>query len=231
MVPTGEGYVTVDRPVREWNGLLIPDPGVYTLDDAHKRIGFLAQHMMVSPIRGEFAKGTASIVVARDPLQSSISATIRADSINTHNPERDAHLSSPDFLDVGRYPTLEYRSTGIVWEAESDPIFHWARLRNNPLGRRGTVADLPPAATRSSGRFVIKGLLTVKDVTRPIDMHMEFGGARRDPYEREIFGFSATAELDREDYGLLWNVMLEAGGVLVGKKIRIEIAGEAIRES
>lgn len=223
--------MTVERPVREWNGLIIPDPGVYTLDEAHKRIGFQAQHMMVSPIRGEFAEGAATIVVGTDPLRSSISATIRAASINTHNPERDAHLSSADFLDVARYPTLEYRSTGIAWEADTDPIFNWARLRNNPLGRRGTVADLPPAATRASGRFVIKGYLTVKSVTRPIDMHMEFGGARRDPYGREIFGFSATAEIDREDYGLIWNVMLEAGGVLVGKKIRIELAGEAIRSS
>ncbi|GIE32486.1 hypothetical protein Ait01nite_055310 [Actinoplanes italicus] len=223
--------MTVERPVREWNGLIIPDPGVYTLDEAHKRIGFVAQHMMVSPIRGEFARGAATIVVATDPLRSSISATIRTDSINTHNPERDAHLSSPDFLDVNRYPTIEYRSTAITWEADSDPIFNWVRLRNNPLGRRGTAADLPPAATRASGRFVIRGYLTVKSVTRPIDMHMEFGGARRDPYGREIFGFSASAELDREDYGLLWNVMLESGGVLVGKKIRIELAGEAIRNA
>ena len=223
--------MTVERPVREWNGLVIPEPGVYTLDEAHKRIGFVAQHMMVSPIRGEFAAGSATIVVAADPLRSQVSATIQARSINTHNPERDAHLSSPDFLDVDRYPTLEYRSSSLVWESDSDPIFHWARLRNNPLGRRGTVADLPPAATRASGRFVLKGYLTVRDVTRPIDMHMEFGGARRDPYGRDIFGFSATAEMDREDYGLVWNVVLEAGGVLVGKKIRIEIAGEAIRES
>ncbi|KHD72285.1 polyisoprenoid-binding protein [Actinoplanes utahensis] len=211
--------------------MIIPDPGVYTLDDAHKRIGFVAQHMMVSPIRGEFADGAATIVVGTDPLRSSISATIRSASINTHHPERDAHLSSADFLDVARHPTLEYRSTGIAWEADSDPIFNWARLRNNPLGRRGTVADLPPAATRASGRFVIKGYLTIKGVTRPVDMHMEFGGARRDPYGREIFGFSATAEIDREDYGLIWNVMLEAGGVLVGKKVRIELAGEAIRSS
>jgi polyisoprenoid-binding protein YceI len=187
--------------------------------------------MMVSPIRGEFARGAATIVVATDPLRSSISATIRTDSINTHNPERDAHLSSPDFLDVSRYPTIEYRSSSIAWESDSDPIFNWVRLRNNPLGRRGTAADLPPAATRASGRFVIRGYLTVKGITRPIDMHMEFGGARRDPYNREIFGFSASAELDREDYGLLWNVMLESGGVLVGKRIRIELAGEAIRNA
>src|SRR4051812_4785153 len=103
----------VDGPIREWNGLRIPDPGVYTLDEAHKRIGFTAQHMMVSPIRGEFAQGTARILVGEDPLRSAISATIVAGSVNTHNPERDTHLSSPDFLDVGTYPTLEYRSTGI----------------------------------------------------------------------------------------------------------------------
>ena len=57
--------MTVERPVREWNGLVIPDPGVYTLDEAHKRIGFVAQHMMVSPIRGEFAKGAGKPAVSR----------------------------------------------------------------------------------------------------------------------------------------------------------------------
>jgi polyisoprenoid-binding protein YceI len=227
----GESYVNVDRPIREWNGLMIPDPGVYTLDEAHKRIGFVAQHMMVSPIRGEFAAGSAQIYVAEDPLQSQVTASIRADSINTHNPERDTHLSSADFLDVERYKTLEFRSTGIQWEAENDPIFQWARLRNNPLARRGNQADLPSAATRASGKFVVKGLLTIKDVTRPINLSMEFGGARRDPYGRDIFGFSASAEFDREDYGLVWNVLLESGGVLVGKKVRIEIAGEAIRDA
>lgn len=223
--------MNVDRPIREWNGLMIPDPGVYTLDEAHKRIGFVAQHMMVSPIRGEFARGTASILVTDDPLKSQVSASIESASVNTHHPERDTHLSSPDFLDVERYPTLEFRSTGITWEADSDPIFQWARLRNNPLARRGAQADLPSAATRAAGRFLIAGHLRIKDVTRPINLHMEFGGARRDPYGRDIFGFSAHADIDREDYGLVWNVLLETGGVLVGKKVRIEIAGEAIRES
>ena len=126
----------VDQPIRDWNGLLIPEPGRYTLDEAHKRIGFTARHMMVSPVRGEFAKATARIVVAEDPLRSAIAATIHADSVNTHNPERDAHLSSADFLDVVNYPTLEYRSTGISWQEGNDSIFYWARLRLNGLIRR-----------------------------------------------------------------------------------------------
>jgi polyisoprenoid-binding protein YceI len=78
---------------------------------------------------------------------------------------------------------------------------------------------------------VLAGELTIKGITRPVDLQVEFGGARRDPYGQDIFGFSATADIDREDYGLLWNVTLERGGVLVGKNVRIEIAGEAIRQS
>jgi polyisoprenoid-binding protein YceI len=213
---------------RIWEGLTIPAPGTYLLDQAHKRIGFLARHMMVSPVRGEFAEGSARIVVDEDPLSSSVGATIQAASVNTGNPERDAHLSSPDFLDVERHPTLEYRSTGIKWQGNEDPIFYWARLRTYRTGRKDSV---PPQVTRAAGRFLLMGELTVKGITRQVDLQVEFGGARRDPYGRDIFGFSASAEIDREDYGLLWNVLLESGGVLVGKNVRIEIAGEAIRQS
>ncbi|XVU21108.1 YceI family protein [Actinoplanes sp. CA-054009] len=220
----------VDRPIREWNGLTIPDPGVYVLDEAHKRLGFLAQHMMVSPIRGEFARGTATIVIGEDPARSSVTASIEAASITTHNPDRDTHLSSPDFLDVENYPTLEYRSTGVQWQENNDAIFQWARLRNNPLTRRSGAAEIP-AAAKQNGKFVVNGLLTIRDVTRPVDLQVEYGGARRDPYGRDIFGFSATAQFEREDFGLVWNVALETGGFLVGKTVKIEIAGEAFAES
>lgn len=218
-----------DRPTRLWNGMTIPEPGVYHLDEAHKRIGFQAQHMMVSAVRGEFARGSARIEVAEDPLRSSVTATIETASLTTHNEDRDVHLRSPDFLDVERFPTLEYRSSGLTWQENKDEIFYWARLRNNPLTRRGAAAPVPETA-QSPGKFVLRGELTVRDVTRPVDLQLEFGGARRDPYGKDIFGFSATADIDREEFGLVWNVALEAGGVLVGKKVRIEIAGEGILE-
>ena len=83
-----------------------------------------------------------------------------------------------------RYPTLEFRSTGIEWQENNEAIFQWARLRNNPLNRRPSAADLP-AVARSTGRFVVHGNLTIKNVTRPIDLQMEYGGARRDPYDRD----------------------------------------------
>jgi polyisoprenoid-binding protein YceI len=219
----------VDRPTREWNGMVIPSPGIYDLDEAHKRIGFTAQHMMVSPVRGEFTKGQARIVVTDDPLQSTVTAVIRTGSIDTTNPERDAHLSGVDFLDVQRHPTLEFRSTGVKWRENDDEIFSWATLRaTNRITRR--PVNVPEVPARRAGKFVLSGDLRIRDVTQPVELTVEFGGARRDPYGRDIVGFSAHTEINREDYGLVWNVALESGGVLVGRKVRIEIAGEAIRQ-
>ncbi|PZG24067.1 polyisoprenoid-binding protein [Micromonospora craterilacus] len=215
---------------RIWDGMSIPAPGSYELDAAHKRIGFVARHMMVSPVRGEFREASAHILVAEDPLQSSIAVTIAAGSLDTANADRDTHLRSADFLDVEEFPTLEYRSTGIALLEKTDPIFFWAKLKNHRLGRRAESAEPSPEANPVTARFVLTGELTVKGVTRTVDLQVEFGGARRDPYGQDIFGFSATAEIDREDYGLVWNVALESGGVLVGKNVRIEIAGEAIRQ-
>ncbi|WP_433534833.1 YceI family protein [Micromonospora sp. CA-249363] len=209
--------------------MTIPIAGTYRLDQAHKRIGFLSRHMMVSPVRGEFAEASAEITVGEDPLRSGVSATIAAASISTGSADRDTHLKSADFLDVERYPTLEYRSTGITWQNNDDPIFYWARLRNHRLGGRGRSHNPPPPS--EPNRFVLAGELTVKGITRAVNLQVNFGGARRDPYGQNIFGFSATAEINREDYGLLWNVALESGGVLVGRTVQIEIAGEAIHQA
>ena len=87
--------MTTARPVRQWNGLTVPDAGTYALDEAHKRIGFTGMHMMVSPVRGEFTRASATILVGEDPLASAVSATIETASLTTHHEERDAIGSSP----------------------------------------------------------------------------------------------------------------------------------------
>ncbi len=222
---------TADRPIREWRGLTIPDPGTYELDEAHKRVGFVAQHMMVSPVRGEFARAAATIVVREDPLESAVRAIIATESLNTHHEDRDAHLKSEDFLDVVNFPVIEFRSTGLAWHGEKDAILQWARLRNHNADRQRVSSSTIERADRNKAIFDVTGDLRIKDVSRQVVLRMEFGGARRDPYNRDIFGFHATTEIDREDFGLVWNVALETGGWLVGKKIRIEIAGEAIYQA
>ena len=81
------------------------------------------------------------------------------------------------------------------------------------------------------GTWKLTGDLTVRDVTRPVVLDVEFLGASPDPWGGQRIGFTATTEVDREDWGLTWNMALESGGVLVGKKVRLELNIQATRVS
>ena len=98
------------------------------------------------------------------------------------------------------------------------------------------VETFPTITFRSTGVAVgagsveVTGDLTIKDVTRPVTLDAEFDGAQADPWGGQRLGFSAHTDIDREDWGLTWNVALETGGVLVGKKIRLELNVEAVKQ-
>lgn len=88
--------------------------GDYEIDPAHTRIGFVARHAMVTKVRGAFNEftGTARID-GEKPEQSSVELVIKAESIDTRNPDRDAHLRSNDFLKMEEYPEISFRSTEV----------------------------------------------------------------------------------------------------------------------
>jgi polyisoprenoid-binding protein YceI len=77
--------------------------------------------------------------------------------------------------------------------------------------------------------YDVDGELTVHGITRPLTLRTTFEGTARDPWGGERAAFSATARLDRNDFGLTWNQALETGGVLVGKDIDIDIEAEIVR--
>ncbi|HEU4491216.1 MAG TPA: YceI family protein [Jiangellales bacterium] len=80
-------------------------------------------------------------------------------------------------------------------------------------------------------RFTVVGDLTVKDVTREVVLEVTIDGVARDPWGGERLAVTASTEIDREDFGITWNVALESGGVLVSKKVRIEIEAQAVRQA
>jgi polyisoprenoid-binding protein YceI len=87
---------------------------IYQIDSAHSSAQFTVRHMMISNVRGEFTRLSGSIAYdPDDPANSSVDATIDAASINTRDPQRDAHLKSADFFDVERFPTLTFRGKEI----------------------------------------------------------------------------------------------------------------------
>jgi polyisoprenoid-binding protein YceI len=81
-----------------------------------------------------------------------------------------------------------------------------------------------------NGEFTLTGDLTVRDVTRPVTLHGEFLGSQASPWGDTRIGFTAETEVNRKDWGLEWNVALEAGGVLVGEKAKLTIDAEWVKE-
>lgn len=98
------------------------------------------------------------------------------------------------------------------------------------------VEKLPTMSFVSTGvdhvegnTFHVKGDLTIHGVTKPVVLEAEFLGRAKDPWGGERAGFSAKTSINRKDFGLGWNVALEAGGVLVGEKVEITIEAEAVK--
>lgn len=79
--------------------------------------------------------------------------------------------------------------------------------------------------------FKVTGDLTIRGVAHPVTLDVELGGFGTSMDGKEVLGFVAKGQINRKDWGLNWNVALETGGILVGDKIKIEIHGEAIKQS
>ncbi len=82
-----------------------------------------------------------------------------------------------------------------------------------------------------SDRYRLHGELTIRDTTRPVALEVTYNGQAQDPWGKQRAGFTATTSLDRREFGLAWNQVLEAGGVLVGEKIEIEIEIQAVNSA
>jgi polyisoprenoid-binding protein YceI len=186
---------------RAFNGLLVPAPGTYEVDTTHSHVGFSVRHLMVAKVRGQFTSFRGTIRIAENPAQSSATSLIDVASIDTHDDQRDAHLRSADFFDVDNYPQMTYHTTHIALAGDG------------------------------SERWAVTGDLTIKDVTRPVMLWVTFEGGTIDPWGNTRIALTATGEIDREEWGLTWNQALETGGVVLGKKVTLDIEVEAIRQA
>ena len=169
-------------------------PGEYALDPAHTHVGFLARHLVVTKVRGNFQKVEARIRSGETLGASGVDVTIDVASLDSRDEKRDAHLRSADFFDVEHFPTMTFRSTGVEAAGE--------------------------------GRYAVTGDLTIRDQSHPVTLDVEFLGSEKTPWGTSVAVISASTEIDREQWGLTWNVALESGGVLVSKKIQLEIEAE-----
>jgi len=98
------------------------------------------------------------------------------------------------------------------------------------------VEQFPELTFRSTGvrqdgsSWKVDGELTIRDATRPVTLDVVFEGSGQDPWGGGRIGFTATTEIDREQFGITWNQALETGGVLVGKQVKITIDAQAVAQ-
>jgi polyisoprenoid-binding protein YceI len=93
-----------------------------------------------------------------------------------------------------------------------------------------TIEFVSKRVEARDGGFVLTGDLTVHGVTREVSWDLEYDGTVQDPWGGTRAGFSATTEVNRKDWGLEWNVALEAGGLLVSDKVRLNVEVEAVKQ-
>jgi len=99
--------------------------GTWALDTDHSAVGFTIRHLGVAKVRGRFASIAAELVVGATLADTGVTATVDLASIDTGQPERDAHVRTADLLDIERRPTMSYRSTqvrgqGTDWTVDGD---------------------------------------------------------------------------------------------------------------
>jgi polyisoprenoid-binding protein YceI len=174
----------------------------FDIDTTHSGVHFTVRHLVISKVRGRFTRFSGTVWLDdQNPAASRVEAFIDADSVDTNEPKRDGHLRSPDFFDVAQFPQITFQSTRV--EAAG--------------------------AAGAGGELRVTGDLTIHGVTRPVTLAAESLGRAKDPWGGERAGFSAKLSVDRKDFGLQWNMALEAGGFVVGDKIDIELEVEAVK--
>ena len=175
----------------------------WIIDPSHSTIKFSTKHMMFTTVRGRFKEFEGTLHLDReDPDRSWCEVTIQAGSLDTGAADRDGHLRGPDFFDVERHLVIAFRTKQVM----------------------GAVPE-------EGARFRMVGDLTIADTVQEVVLDVLFQGRGRDPWGNERVGFMASTEIDRRDWGLKWNQVLETGGVLVANKVRVEAEVQAVLQA
>ncbi len=171
----------------------------WNIDPDHSVAVFSIRHMMITNIRGTLTGITGTILFDPETIENSyVEATLPVAGISTGNKKREEHLMSADFFEAERYPTITFKSTKVD--------------------------------KTGSNKANITGELTMRGVTRAVVMEAEYYGPMKGPSElggETTLGFAASLRINREDYGIMWNVPFDTVNLVVGKEVDITLDIEA----
>ena len=174
---------------------------VYDIDPAHSSAHFSVRHMMISNVKGEFTK---------------VSGTV------TYDPDNPGASKVEATIDVASLHTRDEQRDGHLKSPDFFDAANYPEIKfvSQSVERHG------------DGEYLVKGDMTIHGVTKEVTLRVEGPTAEmKDPWGNVKAGATATAKINRKDFGLVWNVALETGGVLVGEEVAISLEVELTRRA
>lgn len=163
----------------------------WAIDPTHSEIHFKVKHMMIATVTGAFTK---------------YDVTVETDGDNFASAKVHVEIDATSVSSGTEARDTHVRSADF-FNTEKFPkiIFDSTSVEN----------------VQEEGHFVLKGNLTIKDITKPVKLDVEFGGIGKDPWGNTKAGFTISGKVNRKDWELNWNAALEAGGMLVSDDVKI----------
>ena len=174
---------------------------IYEIDSAHSVAEFGAKHLMFATVKGRLGEVKGEI------------------EFDESDPQRSSVVATADAVSLatGDPRRDAHLRSPDFFDAENFPMLTFKSRRIEQ--------------SQGDGGYRITGDLTVRDVTQEVVFDATYFGQGADPWGGTRAGFNAVATVNRKDFGLQWNVPLEAGGVLVGETVNLNIEIEAVKKN
>ncbi|MCX6270417.1 MAG: YceI family protein [Bacteroidetes bacterium] len=171
------------------------------IDPNHSEIAFKVKHLMITNVKGVFKEFEASIIITGGEFMTSDISF----SLNAAS------------VDTGTADRDTHLKSPDFFDVENHRKITF-------IGKEAKKVD-------DEGNYILTGDLTIKGITRPVKLDVEFGGVMKDPWGNEKAGYSITGKINRKDWDLNWNAALEAGGLLVSDEVKINCDIQLVKQA
>ncbi|WP_394991770.1 YceI family protein [Emticicia sp.] len=173
---------------------------IWTIDPTHSEVQFKVKHLMISTVTGTFGTYEGSIETANDEDFVGTSVNFSADI---------------DSISTGQEQRDGHLKSGEFFDAENFPKLSFVSTSMKK---------------KEGDSYTLEGNLTIKGVTKPVSLNVEFGGIMGDFYGNTKAGFDISGKINRQDFGLTWSGVTEAGGIVVSDEVKLVFNIQAAKQ-
>jgi polyisoprenoid-binding protein YceI len=172
----------------------------WSIDTVHSHVGFSVKHVMVTTVRGQF-KSYRATEVNLDPQDFTRSSFAGEVDVTS--------------IDTGNADRDNHLRTNDFFDVPNHPKI---TFKTTGITKAG------------DNEYKVNGDITIRGVTKPVTLDVEFNGVAKNPYGKTVTGFSAHGVVNRKEFGVNFNALLETGGVAVGEKVKLEVEIELAQD-